>query len=69
MENIYDRIYLGDAVYVSFDGFNIILETSNGLNTTNTIFLEPMVFNGLLNHVETIKKALEGETKWSLMSD
>ena len=69
MINIYDKAYLGDSVYATFDGFNIILETFDGLKTTNTIYLEPLVFNALLEHTETIKKALEGETKWSLMSD
>lgn len=63
MINIYDKAYLGDAVYASFDGYNIILETSNGLRATNTIYLDPMVFSELVKHVETIRTGLAGEIK------
>ncbi len=33
--------YLGDGVYLDFDGFHIILTTEDGVSVTNTIFLEP----------------------------
>ncbi len=35
------EMYLGDAVYASFDGYQIKLRTSNGEHTTNEIVLEP----------------------------
>ena len=35
--------YLGDGVYVEFDGYQIQLTTSDGESTTNEIFLEPGV--------------------------
>lgn len=63
MDNVYDKIYLGDAVYVYYDGFNFILETSDGLKVTNTIYLEPFVFEGLTKHVETVREKLAGEIK------
>ena len=37
------EMYLGDAVYASFDGYHIWLKTSNGIETTNEIALEPGV--------------------------
>jgi len=37
------REYLGDAVYAEFDGFNIVLTTSDGLQITNEIVLEPEI--------------------------
>lgn len=40
--------YLGDGVFVSFDGFQIRLRTSNGKDTTNVIFLDPEVQIGLV---------------------
>lgn len=40
--------YLGDAVYYEFDGHGVDLTTSNGLTTTNRIFLEPEVIVALL---------------------
>jgi len=37
--------YLGDGVYVELDEFGMIkLTTSDGINDTNTIYLEPDVF-------------------------
>ena len=32
--------YLGDGVYVQFDGGSIILATENGFETTNEIYLD-----------------------------
>jgi hypothetical protein len=39
--------YIGDGVYATFDGFNIVLTTENGIETTNTICLEPEVLRAL----------------------
>jgi len=41
------EMYLGDAVYASFDGYHIWLKTSNGITTTNQIALEPGVLDAL----------------------
>lgn len=35
--------YLGDGAYYEFDGDGVWLTTSNGLATTNKIYLEPEV--------------------------
>jgi hypothetical protein len=51
--------YLGDGVYVDFDGFQIVLSTEDGLRTTNTICLEPGVYTALLGYVEMLKKIEE----------
>lgn len=40
-------MYLGDAVYASFDGYHIVLRTSNGIEVTNEIALEPQVLDAL----------------------
>ena len=42
-----DKIYIGDGVYARFDGYQIILETSDGLRTTNKIALEKNTMRGL----------------------
>ncbi len=44
--------YLGDGVYAEWDGQQIILTTSNGLATLDTIYLEPSVYNNLVFFVE-----------------
>lgn len=33
--------YLGDGAYVQFDGFGFWLTTSDGIRTTNAVYLEP----------------------------
>ena len=51
--------YLGDAVYVHFDGCSIILITSDGIKTTNTIVLEPQILARLIEYVRDLERALE----------
>ena len=45
--------YIGDGVYVSDDGFQILLETERE-NGTDKIYLEPQVFEGLCQYVARI---------------
>lgn len=40
--------YLGDGVYARFDGYYIWLWTSNGVETSQKIAIEPEVFTKLL---------------------
>lgn len=49
MEN---ETYLGDAVYASFDGYQIKLRTGDGNN--NVIYLEPPVFAALERFVNSL---------------
>lgn len=35
--------YIGDGVYVKVDGFGIEMYTSDGIDKTNIIYLEPQV--------------------------
>ena len=41
------KVYLGDSVYLDFDGWNLILTTDNGSGPTNEIVLEPEVYRAL----------------------
>lgn len=47
--------YLGDAVYASFDGYQIWLRTGDG--NDNRIALEPAVFSALLDYKRAINEA------------
>ena len=40
-----DKQYLGDGVYVEVDGGMFKLTTENGIEATNTIYLEPPVYD------------------------
>ena len=56
-----EKVYLGDAVYGSFDGYYVVLTTENGIRATNTICLEPEVLiatrDYLTQMIEAIAKA------------
>jgi len=49
MEN---ETYLGDAVYASFDGYQIWLRTGDG--NDNRIALEPPVLEALIRYAESL---------------
>jgi len=49
------KTYLGDGVYVDYDGFSLIITTNNGVVDTNEIYLEPEVVNKLVAFLELIK--------------
>lgn len=50
------KVYLGDAVYASFDGWGITLTNSDGIRDLDKIYLEPEVFAALNRFVDGIKK-------------
>lgn len=52
--------YIGDGAYVEFDGFAVVLTTSNGIQDTNIIVLEPEVLSAFLRYVDNLKKKAAG---------
>ena len=50
----YIRTYLGDNVYASFKGDNLILALNTGFNDYNIIVLESDVFNALIKFREKV---------------
>lgn len=50
----HNETYLGDAVYASFDGYQIWLRTGDGNN--QQIALEPEVIHALFQYVAAIKR-------------
>jgi hypothetical protein len=55
-----EKVYLGDSVYVSFDGWGFILTTENGLpiDPSNRIYLEPEVLRALNEYVERLYQSI-----------
>jgi hypothetical protein len=43
--------YLGDGVYVDYDG-DLILTTDNGIEITNTIYLGQYEINNLVEYIK-----------------
>lgn len=51
VENTPNKVYLGDGVYAKRDQCGgIVLTTENGVETTNTIYLEPDVMKSLIQY-------------------
>jgi hypothetical protein len=49
---LFTQTYLGDAVYASFDGYQICLRTGDG--NEQVIYLEPGTFHELRNYANRI---------------
>jgi hypothetical protein len=58
------KVYLGDGVYVEFDGFSLVLTTEDGINTTNSIVIEPHVFANLIAYIDGLPRPVNiGESR------
>lgn len=55
-----EKTYIGDGVYATFDGFSIVLETSDGIRTTNSIAIEPEVWSNLLDFIRSTREQYSG---------
>ena len=53
--------YLGDGAYAEITAQGIVLTTSNGIENTNRIVLEPEVWGTLVDYVASYRVS-EGET-------
>jgi hypothetical protein len=51
MANTVKKVYLGDSVYAALEGDRVVLTTENGFGPSNTIVLEPKVFEALNRYV------------------
>jgi hypothetical protein len=59
-----DKQYLGDSVYVEVESGMLKLTTENGRVPSNTIFLEPEVYDALTRYVASrIAQAAEQATR------
>lgn len=46
--------YIGDGVYVEYDGYGITLKANSPDAPTDTIYLEPFVLTNLQNFVQRV---------------
>ena len=54
-----EKEYIGDGVYVYFDGYSIIMTTEDGIRATNTICLEPSVTSNLEDYVARLREYIK----------
>lgn len=57
---IENREYIGDSVYIEYDGWAFAIMTNNGYEDENVIYLEPSVIENLIHYIDKIKR-LKGE--------
>lgn len=50
------KSYLGDGVYVDVDAGGLVLTAENGIAATDTIYLDPEVWQALLDYVANLPK-------------
>jgi hypothetical protein len=48
--------YLGDGLYASFDGFQVEVFSHDGLNKTNSVFMEPDILDSFIGFIKSIKQ-------------
>ena len=58
-----EKEYIGDGVYVYFDGYSIIMTTEDGIRATNTICLEPSVISNLEAYVARLREYIKRVNK------
>ncbi len=51
-----EKRYLGDGVYMVYDGYSLHLTTEDGISATNTIVLEPEVWQSFDRYTKEIKE-------------
>jgi len=49
--------YLGDGLYVSWDGYMLKLMANSHVSPTDTVCLEPQVYDELVRFVARLKEA------------
>jgi len=54
LEAASNKLYLGDGVYVEYDGHAFWLTTEDGISVTNRICLEPEVYTALVRYVHWV---------------
>lgn len=58
----HNKTYLGDGVYADHNGYAITLITEDGYRATNTVVLEPEVYDALVQWAKRQAQTPEGET-------
>ena len=63
-----NKHYLGDGVFIELEDNMIKLTTENGIEITNTIFMESKVYNNLtewINRLQHIESNKESNNEWN----
>lgn len=58
MADLTERRYLGDGVYVSFDGYNVVVFTSDGITDGVPVYMEPSVITAFQKYINDVNSHL-----------
>jgi hypothetical protein len=50
--------YLGDGAYVGFDGYHVVVYTTDGIRYTRPVYMEPAVLETFLQWARDFKRAM-----------
>lgn len=53
-----DKTYLGDGLFAEYDGWQIKLYASDGIQETNTVYLEPQVLRAFEAYISKLKASV-----------
>lgn len=48
--------YLGDGVYIDFDGYAVTLTTEDGISVQNTVYMEPTIVKNFQAYIEDLNR-------------
>lgn len=65
MNKINEPVYLGDSVYVEFDGFQVRLYLNNGMGDHNSIYMEPDVLIAFQNYLLKLSEHIKDQNQES----
>lgn len=58
---VYPAEYIGDSVYMKFDGDHFLIWIDNGYGPENIIYLEPSVVESFQMYVDKVAEAIKDE--------
>ena len=50
-----NKTYLGDGLYVAFDGYHVVLTAENGISVLNTVYLDDQVLEAFERFLKSLK--------------
>lgn len=55
------KVYLGDGLYADHDGYQLCLTAENGMDVSDTVYLDSEVWAALVRYVKRIHDAQEAQ--------
>jgi hypothetical protein len=63
MSEHHRKTYLGDGLYASFDGYQIVVTAENGISIQNTVYLDSSVFAALVRYEASLRDWIKERQK------